>query len=180
MHERRFQGEAEKLRSDERIALLEIDRVVESCLDGLHIRSVLDVGTGTGLFAEAFAGLGVAVTGIDSNQDLLELARHYVPRAVLREATAENLPFSDGSFDLVFMGHVLHEVDDPRKALAEARRVAGMRVSILEWPYRTEAQGPPLEHRLTPETIEELARTVGYRQIDRSNLTHMVLYHLIP
>ena len=180
MHERRFQKEAKELRSDERIALLETDRVVESCLDGLHIRSVLDVGTGTGLFAEAFAGLGVAVTGIDSNQDLLELARHYVPRAVLREATAENLPFSDSSFDLVFLGHVLHEVDNPCKALAEARRVASVRVSILEWPYRTEAQGPPLEHRLTPETIEELARIVGYRQIDRSNLTHMVLYHLIP
>ena len=180
MHERRFQGTADKLRSTERIALLEIDRVVKSCLEGLHIRSMLDIGTGTGLFAEAFARLSVAVTGIDSNPDLLELARGYVQRAVFRQATAENLPFSDGSFDLVFMGHVLHEVDDPRKALAEAHRVAGMRVSILEWPYRTEEQGPPLEHRLTPETIEELARTVGYRQINRTNLIHMVLYHLTP
>ncbi|HUY02240.1 MAG TPA: class I SAM-dependent methyltransferase [Rhodocyclaceae bacterium] len=180
MHERRFQGQAEKLRSDERIARLEVGRVVQSCLEGLPIQSVLDVGIGTGIFAAAFTGLGAAVTGVDPNLDLLELARHYVPRAVLREATAEHLPFSDDAFDLVFMGHVLHEVDDARKALSEARRVAAMRVSILEWPYRTEELGPPLAHRLAPETIEDMARSVGYRQIDRGRLAHMDLYHLLP
>jgi ubiquinone/menaquinone biosynthesis C-methylase UbiE len=180
MHERRFQGKADRLRSDERLARLEVDRVVASCLEGLHIQSVLDVGVGTGIFAAAFAALGAAVTGIDPNRDLLELARRYVPRAELREATAEQLPFADDAFDLVFMGHVLHEVDDARKALTEARRVASMRVSILEWPYLSEEQGPPLAHRLAPETIEDMARSAGYRHIDRGSLTHMVLYHLLP
>jgi len=180
MHEKKFHGEAEKLRSEERLALLEVDRVVKSCLDGLSVRNVLDVGTGTGLFAETFARQRLAVTGIDSNPDLLKLARHFVPSAVLREAMAESLPFRERSFDLVFLGHVLHEVDDPGKVLAEARRVAAVRVSVLEWPYRTEVEGPPLEHRLAPEAIEELARGAGYREINRSALTHMVLYHLAP
>lgn len=181
MHERRFQAAAEKLRSEERIALLEVDRVVASCLEGLDVRRLLDVGTGTGLFAEAFAKRGVAVTGIDPNRALLQLARDYAPSAVLRQAAAEHLPFGDRSFDLVFMGHVLHEVDDARGALAEARRVAVMRVSILEWPYRSEMAGPPLEHRLAPEAIEALAKEAGFRRIDRTgSLTHMVLYHLAP
>ena len=180
MHERRFQGQAEKLRSDERIARLEVDRVVQSCLEGLPIQNVLDVGIGTGIFAAAFAGLGAAVAGVDPNRDLLELARHYVPRVALREAVAEHLPFSDDAFDLVFMGHVLHEVDDARKALSEARRVAAMRVSILEWPYRTEELGPPLAHRLAAQAIEEMARSAGFRQIDRVDLTHMILFHLLP
>jgi ubiquinone/menaquinone biosynthesis C-methylase UbiE len=180
MHERRFQGKADRLRSEERIALLEVDRVVESCLDSLRIQTVLDVGVGTGIFAAAFAARGAAVTGIDPNRDLLEEARRDVPRAELREAAAEQLPFGDDAFDLVFMGHVLHEVDDARKALTEARRVAAMRVSILEWPYLSDEQGPPLAHRLAPDAIEEMARSAGYRQIDRAHLTHMVLYHLLP
>jgi ubiquinone/menaquinone biosynthesis C-methylase UbiE len=180
VHERRFHRKAERLRSSERIALLEVDRVVRSCLEGLPILSVLDVGTGTGVFAEAFAKVGLAVTGIDANGELLAIARRYVPHGEFREAVAEALPFEAGSFDLVFLGHVLHEADDPRQALGEVRRVASRRVSVLEWPYRSEEQGPPLEHRLRPATIEELAREAGYGHIVRGRLTHMDLYHLTP
>lgn len=179
-HERRFHKKAELLRSSERIALLEVERVVRSCLEGLPVRSVLDIGTGTGVFAEAFAKGGLLVTGIDPNGELLVMARRYVPNADFREAAAEELPFEAGSFDLVFLGHVLHEADDQRQALSEARRVGRRRVSVLEWPYRSEEQGPPLEHRLRPETIEELAREIGYRHVERSQLTHMDLYHLTP
>jgi ubiquinone/menaquinone biosynthesis C-methylase UbiE len=128
-HERRFCKKAELLRSSDRLALLEVDRVVRSCLEGLPIQSVLDVGTGTGVFAEAFATRGLVVAGIDPNGELLVMARRYVPSADFRIAVAEKLPFEAGSFDLVFLGHILHEADDPRQALSEARRVGGSRVS---------------------------------------------------
>jgi ubiquinone/menaquinone biosynthesis C-methylase UbiE len=180
MHERRFHKKAELLRSSERIALLEVDRAVRSCIEGLAIQSVLDVGTGTGVFAEAFAKRGLVVTGIDPNGELLALARRHVPNADFRAAAAEQLPFEAGSFDLVFLGHILHEADDQRKALSEARRVSRQRVSVLEWPYRSEEHGPPLEHRIRPATIEELAREIGYRQLERGQLTHMDLYHVTP
>jgi ubiquinone/menaquinone biosynthesis C-methylase UbiE len=180
LHKRRFHKKAELLRSTERIVLLEVNRVVRSCLEGLLIRSVLDVGTGTGVFAEAFAQLGLLVTGIDPNAELLAMARRYVPNAEFRETAAEDLPFEADSFDLVFLGHVLHEADDPQKALREARRVGSIRVSVLEWPYRREEQGPPLKHRLRPATIQDLAREAGFRDIKRSQLTHMDLYHLTP
>ena len=39
------------------------------------------------------------------------------------EATAEDLPFDDGAFDTVVSGLVLCSVEDPARALAEARRV---------------------------------------------------------
>jgi ubiquinone/menaquinone biosynthesis C-methylase UbiE len=180
MHERRFHKDAELLRSSERLAVLEVDRVVRSCLDGLPIQSVFDVGTGAGVFAQAFAKRGLVVTGIDSNGELLAMARRYVPNADFWQAAAEQFPFEAGSFDLVFLGHVLHEADDQRKALSEARCVGRRRISVLEWPYRTEEQGPPLEHRLRPATIEELAREIGYRYVEINQLAHMDLYHLAP
>jgi 2-polyprenyl-3-methyl-5-hydroxy-6-metoxy-1,4-benzoquinol methylase len=180
MHERRFSGEAHRLRSPDRMALLEVDRVVRSSLDGVLVGSVLDVGTGTGVFAEAFAGHGLAVTGIDTNSDLLELAREYVPGATFRQAPAEDIPFADGEFDIVFLGHVLHETDHPAKALTEARRVGLVRVSVLEWPYREEEHGPPLRYRLRSDEVESLAGEAGYAGVRRIELARMHLYLLDP
>jgi len=178
LHERRFSGDAQKLRSPERLALLEVERVVERCLEGVSIGSILDIGTGTGVFAEAFARLGLTVTGIDTNTDLLHLARFAVPEANFITAQAEKLPFEEKTFDLAFLGHILHETDDPGCTLNEARRVARFRTAILEWPYLIENQGPPLHHRLRPEKIERMAKEAGLTSIERIKLSHMHLFRL--
>ncbi len=86
MHEKRFEGDISRLRNPERIARLEVDRVVELCLEETKIMSVLDVGTGTGVFAEAFARRGLAVSGIDVNPEMLPAARIYVPTGNFRES----------------------------------------------------------------------------------------------
>jgi SAM-dependent methyltransferase len=177
-HERRYSSPAERLRAPERLALLEIPRVVDLCLSGIAAARVLDVGAGTGIFAEAFSGQGLEVVGVDPNSKLLSIARGHAPRASFQEGIAEKLPFKDKSFDLVFLGHVLHETDDRHAALAEARRVARLRVAILEWPYLDEDRGPPLGHRLQPAQIEVLAAGAGFASVERIDLAHMHLYRL--
>jgi ubiquinone/menaquinone biosynthesis C-methylase UbiE len=179
-HERRFHGGAQRLRAPERVALLETARVVHLSREGLALESVLDVGTGTGVFAEAFARESLRATGVDADRELLVHARHFVPDARFLEAVAENLPFEDRTFDLVFLGHVLHETDDPVRALAEARRVARRRVVVLEWPYKAEEMGPPLEHRLSPARVQELARAAGFDSMERIALAHMDFYRAAP
>ena len=124
MHERRFNREIERLRDPERIARLEVERVVNLALENLkEVQTVLDVGTGSGLFAEQFAAKGLKVTGLDVNPEMLPAAQQYVPSGTFQEGVAEKLPFLDGSFDLVFMGLLLHETDDLLAALREAHRV---------------------------------------------------------
>jgi ubiquinone/menaquinone biosynthesis C-methylase UbiE len=179
-HERQYQGGAERLRAPQRLARMEIARVVQLCLEGKNASSVLDVGTGSGIFAEAFSSRSLRVTGIDPNPELLDVARSLVPGGTFVEATAEKLPFDDASFDLVFLGYVLHEIDDPDAALSEARRVAKERVAILEWQYRKEEMGPPLEHRLQSVRIMDLARHAGYTGVKRIELSHMDFYQLTP
>jgi len=181
LHERRFNGNADRLRSPERMALLEVEHVVALSMEDVSLKSMLDVGTGTAIFAEAFFQQGLQVGGIDTNPKLLEVARRHVPSGDFREALAEAIPFEDDSFDLVFLGHVLHETDDPLKALQEARRVAKSRVVILEWPYREDAQaGPPMEHRLKPDFIKDIARKAGFLSVERIELQHMDYYRLTP
>ena len=179
-HGKRYGSPAERLRSSERMALLEVPRVVDLCLERIDASRALDVGTGTGVFAEAFAACGLQATGIDPNPDLLEAARRLVPGARFDAGTAEKLAFPDGSFDLVMLSHVLHETDDPAAALAEARRVARLRVCVLEWPYVDEDKGPPLAHRLRPSEIETLARRAGFSAVQHTVLSHMHLYRLTP
>lgn len=176
MDSRRFQGQLERLRSPQRLAMLEVARVVELCLAGGAVRSVSDVGVGSAVFAEAFAAAGLTVAGVDINPDMLPVARQCVPAGDFREAPAEKLPFPDQSFDLVYLGHVLHEVDDPLKTLQEAHRVARQRVVVLEWPYRAEEMGPPLEHRLQPATVLQWAAAAGFQPVESIPLTHMALF----
>ena len=79
---------------------------------------VLDVGSGIGRFASALGGRFKWV-GIDESPRQLSDCPH---RTVIR-AHAARLPVADGSFDAVVLLWMLYHLDDPRLALAEARRV---------------------------------------------------------
>jgi SAM-dependent methyltransferase len=178
MHEKRFEGNIARLRAPERVERLEIEYVVDLCLENGNIHSALDIGTGTGLFAESFSRRGIEVSGVDANPEMLVVAHQFVPTGDFREGTAEALPYPDGSFDLVFLGLVLHESDEILKALQEAQRVARQRVGILEWPYRDQSFGPPLAHRLDPEALAGLFQESGFRKWQKKDLSNTVLYLL--
>ncbi len=180
IHERRFNRDIKVLRSPERIELLEVKRVVDLCLEGLNLKKVLDVGTGSGLFAEAFAGRGLKVTGVDVNPEMIAVAQGYVPEGRFQTAPAEAIPFPDQAFDLVFLGLVLHETDDASLALQEAHRLARMRVAVLEWLYQQEEPGPALEHRLEEGQVGRLAQNAGFETMGQTPLKHLVLYLLHP
>ncbi len=170
----------EKLRSPERMALLEIDRVVLLTLEGISAGSVLDIGTGSGLFAGAFMGHGLKAAGIDEQEKMLTAARNFVPEGEFRIASAESLPFPDDSFDLAFLGHLLHESETPLRVLQEAVRVSRQRVAVLEWPYQKEAEGPPRAHRLKSEEVLDYATEAGFRHNREIRLNHMMLFLLDP
>ena len=176
MHERRFHEGIERLRSPERLARLEVKRVVDLALSGIHPDTVLDIGTGSGVFAEAFTAQGLAVTGLDANPGMLDVARRYVPGGDFHQGIAEDIPFPDGSFDLVFMGLLLHETDDRLKALQEAYRIARTRLVVLEWPYLDEDFGPDLEDRLRPSKVIDLAHQAGFQEAETIRLEFLVLY----
>jgi ubiquinone/menaquinone biosynthesis C-methylase UbiE len=177
MHKRRFHREIERLRDPERIARLEVDRVCELTLQGVERPStVLDIGTGSGLFAERFAERGIQVTGVDVNSQMLPVAIAHVPSGNFQEGAAEQLPFPDASFDLVFMGLLLHETDDPSLALREAYRVGRGRLAILEWPDEEQDFGPPLADRLSDKAIVSMARRAGFMKVEPFRLQNLVLF----
>lgn len=103
---------------------------------------VLDVGCGTGIVARQVAsrlGPSSAVTGLDSSPNMLAVARSAATREGLtvdwREGSAEQLPFPEGSFDLVLCQFALMFFAEKGAALAEMRRVVSKsgRVLVSVW-----------------------------------------------
>ncbi|MFC1569970.1 class I SAM-dependent methyltransferase [bacterium] len=178
MNDKIYNASIDRLRSPERFQILEVDRVVDLCLSDRVIQSVLDVGSGSGLFAEAFIKNKLSVTGIDINPEMVQTAGQWVPEAHFQQGSMESIPFDDQTFDLVFMAHVLHETNEPLQALQEARRIAKIRCAVLEWPYQDESQGPPLEHRLQPNQIHHNAEKAGFTSISKHVLSRMELWIL--
>jgi ubiquinone/menaquinone biosynthesis C-methylase UbiE len=90
---------------------------------------VIDLACGTGVVARLAAtrvGRGGAVTGVDVNPGMLEVARVSAPVDATfdwREASADALPFPDGSFDVAFCQLGLQFFADRVAALRELRRV---------------------------------------------------------
>ncbi len=64
-----------------------------------------------------------SVVGVDLSAPRLAEARRRTPAASVAAARGEQLPFADGSFDLVYVSHVLHHADDHVAVLRELRRV---------------------------------------------------------
>ena len=134
MSSKPFEEKISKLRRVNRIAELEISRVVDLVQPIKPHYKLLDIGTGSALFAESFRQRGLEVTGVDADPDMLVAARHYLPKVDFLVCTAEKLPFAAKSFDISFMGMVLHETKQPMTSLIEAKRVTRHTVTVLEWP----------------------------------------------
>jgi SAM-dependent methyltransferase len=95
--------------------------------DAYRGRRVLEVGCGAGTDLVRFARGGAQVAGVDIAASAIELARANFAQqkldADLRVADAEQLPFPDDSFDLVYAHGVLQYTSNPRALAAECRRV---------------------------------------------------------
>jgi ubiquinone/menaquinone biosynthesis C-methylase UbiE len=148
----------------------------------------LDVGCGTGVFAEQVIGncAPAAVVGIDPSAEQLAFARGRpeLGGVEFHVGDAQDLPFSDNSFDMAIMALVVHFVPDPAKAIAEMWRVLrpGSTAAAYVWDYTRagspkaplaagmraiglDTPAPPSPQATSVPALEELWRDAGFTQI---------------
>jgi SAM-dependent methyltransferase len=82
---------------------------------------ILDVGCGLGLYIDRFRAYSEHVYGVDIDPDKVRQVRKRWPQ--VDESSAEDLPYPNGFFDVVFSNEVLEHVQDDRAGVAEACRV---------------------------------------------------------
>lgn len=100
---------------------------------------VLDIATGTGKQAFAFARAGYNVTGIDLSEDMLKFARKHnkYDNLKLVSGDATSLPFDDSRFDVACVSFALHDMPAAvrEKVAAEMVRVTRPGGTIIAVDY---------------------------------------------
>lgn len=87
----------------------------------LENQSILDVGCGLGMYVRAFRRFSPDVHGADIDPEKIAEASRELPNLCV--ASAEELPYPTGTFDVVLSHEVIEHVAADRQAVAEAVRV---------------------------------------------------------
>jgi len=142
---------------------------------------VLEIGCGLGTDGAQFAEAGADYTGVDLTEAAVDLARKrfelFDLRGKFQTADAENLPFANESFDLIYSHGVLHHTPETGNAIQEIHRVLRTRGRAAVMLYHRDSynyrinisllrragarllrseKGISLVHKITGEPLESL------------------------
>ena len=144
-------------------------------------RDVLELGCGAAQWSIALAARGARVTGLDISAEQLAHAREAAAAAgaevTLVQASAEDVPLPDGSFDVVFCDHGAIGWADPLVLIPEAARLLRSG-GLLAWCW-----GTPTLEACWPVDAEsagtELVRDIfGMRRFE--DLTDSTIAFMLP
>jgi ubiquinone/menaquinone biosynthesis C-methylase UbiE len=144
--------------------------------------AVLDVGSGVGGPARFLAATyGCRVTGVDFSEPFIDAARYLTERAGQSElvsfetASALELPFDDGHFDVVLLQHVAMNIADRMRLYREIRRVlkSGGRFATYDVVLNSGdphypvpwARTPATSFLLTAAATREAIEPAGFRTL---------------
>ncbi|QLL62545.1 ArsR/SmtB family transcription factor [Sinorhizobium mexicanum] len=118
----------------------DVEATLKAMVGEEPVESLLDLGTGTGRILQLFEGIYRRGIGVDASRDMLAVARSNLDRAGITKASIRhgdifNLPLDGQAFDLVTIHQVLHFLEEPETAIAEAARMLapGGRLVIIDF-----------------------------------------------
>jgi len=96
-----------------------------SLLGDVKDKKILDAGCGTGIYSRMLAEKRAEVTGIEISKKMLDIAKEYCKGLEIKfdKGSVDELPYDDGSFDIIIASLVIHYFADPTKVFKEFHRV---------------------------------------------------------
>jgi ubiquinone/menaquinone biosynthesis C-methylase UbiE len=151
-----------------------VEGAIRAALADKPIRSLLDLGTGTGRMLELFGPDVDRGLGLDLSLDMLALARARLDRAGLKHCSVRHgdiydLALPRDSFDAVIIHQVLHFLDDCPRAIREAARVLrpGGRLLIVDFaPHDLEFLREEHAHRRLGFAADTVAQWINAAGLD--------------
>jgi ubiquinone/menaquinone biosynthesis C-methylase UbiE len=164
--------------------------VVSSHVKDQRVKTILDLGCGTGRFTEALAiRFDAQVIGVDPSNKMLEQARSkpHDRRIRYESGRGESIPLPNNSVDLIFMSMIFHHFDDSKLAARECRRVlreggtaclrTGTRERIRSYPYVEffpESRVILTEVLPTNTFVREVFEAAGFRMVTLDLVTQEI------
>ena len=143
---------------------------------------LVDVGAGTGFFALIFSKKmkNGKVYACDISDEMLHWMNNNLPveskgSVIPMKMEESAIPLPDHTADLVYMINLHHELEEPLKVIAESSRLLreGGKLLIIDWKKEETPGGPPVDIRVTEETIESQMKQGGFSAV----MKHHVLPH---
>ena len=146
---------------------------------------VLDVGCSSGYLARPLTERGCAVVGIELDEKAAEAAREVCSKVLVGDVETMELPFPEGSFDVVLCGDLIEHLRAPERFLARVRPLLrddgrlvlttpnvanwAMRLGLLAGRWRYTERGildRTHLHLFTRGTLVETLESAGYRMVE--------------
>jgi ubiquinone/menaquinone biosynthesis C-methylase UbiE len=147
----------------------------------------MDIGCGSGFFtipAARIVGTKGKVYGLDSQKSAIDeikkkAATEELANIVVKVGMAEETLISDVLVDIVFLGIVLHDFQDPGRVLENAHRLLKLKGKLanLDWKKMNMSFGPPYSKRFDQTTASRLITSAGFdiESIEDSGLYHYLI-----
>jgi ubiquinone/menaquinone biosynthesis C-methylase UbiE len=137
-----------------------------------------DIGAGTGLFSfpatEISNNTVFALEISDSMIDLLETkkAESNTNNLIIKKVKDDKLPLDSNSCEMALMITVLHELENKGFMLNEIKRILKDKgkLMVIEFHKRETPTGPPIDHRISEEFVEEICQRNGFKVKDKFSL----------
>ncbi len=148
-------------------------------------KRVLDVGCSSGYLARPLVERGCTVVGVEQDERAAEAAQDVCTEVLVGDVETMDLPFPEGSFDVVLCGDLIEHLRAPERLLARVRpllrddgrlvlttpNVANwtMRLALLAGRWRYTERGildRTHVHLFTHRTLVETLDRAGYRILE--------------
>ena len=144
-----------------------------------HRDRVAEIGCGPGHFTPRLAKalMDGKLYALDTDEEMLAACRQRVAAARLGNVEVQqcgefDFPLEEGTLDGVFLAFVVHESQDQPRFLQSIRRLLKPRgwVTVLNWHRRESENGPHLDRRIDPESMQQMVQEAGFRYRTRRDL----------
>ncbi len=169
-----------KLDSEERKRLLApYETLLKLGLQEKH--NVADIGCGTGLFtipASEICGKNAIVYAIDISEEMLSEVKERSLKEGLKhiqtvKSDEYDFKLKENIVDFVLICTVLHEIDDKKRFLDEAKRIckSGGEIAVIEFNETQTIFGPPISHRIDRKQVKELLTDIGFQCVSYMDIS---------
>jgi ubiquinone/menaquinone biosynthesis C-methylase UbiE len=164
----------DRLNNPKRLEILDLHKVISHFnLEG-NI-TLVDIGTGAGIFAEAFLKQlpEARCYALDIRQEAIEWIKanretYREGRLIPQLMEESRIPLEDNTADFAFMITLHHELEEPVELMKECRRILkpGGKLLVADWRNDdNKSGGAPHHHRIEPELAISHLKFAGFEDI---------------